>query len=88
MIYIVLAVILFIDLWFIFYKLKNQGFIPAFVDLMILIAINSVMGGSLGGEIIGTIAAFLISVYLWFYPPKLSLIFSSPFKTKPTRRYR
>lgn len=81
MLYLALAVILFVDLWFIFYKLKNQGFIPAFVDLMLLIAINSVMGGSLGGEIIGTVAAFLISIYLWFNPPTLSIVFKKRAKS-------
>lgn len=75
MLYIVLAIILAIDLLFVFYKLKHQGFFPAFIDLMLLVVINAVMGGSLGGEIIGTVAAFIISVYLWFYPPRLTITF-------------
>lgn len=75
MLYIVLSVILAIDLWFIFYKFQRQGFFPALVDITILIIINSVMGGSLGGEIIGTMAAFFISIYLWFSPPRLHIIF-------------
>lgn len=75
MIYIILACILAADLWFIFYKFKHQGFIQAFVDFMILVSINSALGGSLGGEIIGTLAAFFISIYLWFNPPRLELTF-------------
>ena len=78
MLYIILAVILAVDLLFVFYKLKHQGFFPAFIDLMLLVVINAVMGGSLGGEIIGTVAAFIISVYLWFYPP----VFTVAFKRK------
>jgi hypothetical protein len=37
--------------------------------------INSILGGTIAGEIIGTVAAFFISIWLWFYPPRLLLKF-------------
>lgn len=80
MIYMIIAILLAVDLLFVFYKFRRQGFFPAFIDLMLLVVINAVMGGSLGGEIIGTTAAFIISVYLWFYPP----VFTIAFKRKHT----
>ena len=75
--YIVLAFILAIDLLFVSHKFKKQGFFPALIDIVLLLVINSFLGGSLGGEIIGTVAAFIISVYLWFNPPRLTLMFGS-----------
>jgi hypothetical protein len=73
--YIVLAGILTADILFVRFKFTRQGFFPAAIDIGLLVMINSILGGTIAGEIIGTVAAFFISIWLWFYPPKLLLKF-------------
>jgi hypothetical protein len=75
MMYIFLAVILTADILFVRFKFNRQGFFPAAIDVGLLVLINAVIGGTLAGEIIGTVAAFLISIWLWFNPPRLMLKF-------------
>ena len=70
-----LGILLTADLLFVRFKWNSQGAFPALVDIALLVLINAVIGGTIMGEIIGTIAAFLISIYLWFYPPHLMLVF-------------
>lgn len=78
-----LGLLLTTDLLFVKFKWNSQGALPAIIDISLLVLINSILGGTIMGEIIGTIAAFLISIYLWFYPPKLMLVFE-----KRKRGYR
>jgi hypothetical protein len=73
--YIFLAAILTADILFVRFKFNRQGFFPAAIDIALLVLINSVIGGTIAGEIIGTVAAFFISIWLWFNPPRLFLKF-------------
>ena len=70
-----LGALLTADLLFVRFKWIHQGAFPAIVDIGLLVLINAVIGGTIMGEIIGTIAAFFISIYLWFFPPHISLKF-------------
>lgn len=70
-----LGALLTADLLFVRFKWIHQGAFPAIVDIGLLVLINAVIGGTIMGEIIGTIAAFFISIYLWYFPPKLMLKF-------------
>jgi fucose permease len=70
-----LGFLLTADLLFVRFKWNKQGAFPAIIDISLLILINAILGGTIMGEIIGTIAAFLISIYLWFYPPRLLIVF-------------
>lgn len=69
--YIILAVILAFDLLIVKWKFEHARYADAILDISLLICINIFLGGSLGGEIVGTIAAFIISLYLLAFPPKL-----------------
>ena len=70
-----LGILLAADILFVRFKFNRQGFFPAAVDVALLVLINAVIGGTIMGEIIGTIAAFLMSIWLYWYPPKLMLKF-------------
>jgi hypothetical protein len=70
-----LGIILTADILFVRFKFNRQGFFPAALDVALLVLIDSVIGGTIMGEIIGTIAAFFMSIWLYWYPPKLVLVF-------------
>jgi hypothetical protein len=70
-----LGIILTADILFVRFKFNRQGFFPAALDVALLVLINAVIGGTIMGEIIGTIAAFFMSIWLYWYPPKLVLVF-------------
>jgi hypothetical protein len=70
-----LGFLLTADLMFVRFKWNRQGAFPALVDVALLILINAVIGGTIMGEIIGTIAAFLMSIWLYWNPPRLVLVF-------------
>ena len=72
---IFLGLILTADILFVRFKFNRQGFFPAALDVALLVLINAVIGGTIMGEIIGTVAAFFMSIWLYWYPPKLVLIF-------------
>lgn len=70
-----LGLLLTADILFVRFKYNRQGFFPAAIDVALLVLINAVIGGTIMGEIIGTIAAFFMSIWLYWYPPQLVLMF-------------
>ena len=69
--YLVLAIILAFDLMIVKWKFEHERYADALLDITCLVILNMTFGGSLGGELMGTIAAFIISIYLLIFPPKL-----------------
>jgi hypothetical protein len=59
-----------INFLFIYYKLQVERFEDAVVDIGIFLCIAFLFAGTMGGMVIGMIASAIISIYLWFYPPK------------------
>ena len=53
------------------YKFEKQRWADGTLDLFLLVALSFLFMGSFGGLVVSTIASALISVYLYFYPPKL-----------------
>jgi multisubunit Na+/H+ antiporter MnhB subunit len=62
------------------FKWNRQHKIDAVLDVCILAFLITVFGGSFEGTIIAMVSSFIMSLYLWFYPPKL--LFKNPFKNK------
>ena len=62
-------------------KLEKKRFADAGMDATILIALTIVFGGSFNGLITATVASSVVSVYLWFSPPKFG---STKAKTEPS----
>ena len=69
MMYIALAIILAFDLLIVKWKFEHQRYADAIMDVSLLVIINYVLGGTLGGEIISAVAAMIISLYLLKFPP-------------------
>lgn len=45
-------------------------------DITVLSILSFLFSGTLGGLTIAMVSSFVVSVYLYFYPPKISKIFS------------
>lgn len=58
------------------HKFEKKRFADAILDFIILLALSILFKGSLGGLQVATVASAIVSIYLWYNPPKL------PFKAK------
>ena len=54
------------------WKIEHNRFEDATLDVLILISLAALFGGTMGGMIIATISSFIVSIYLLFSPPKLT----------------
>jgi hypothetical protein len=45
-------------------------------DLVVLFILSTLFSGTLGGLTIAMISSFIVSVYLYFYPPNIKKIFN------------
>lgn len=52
-------------------KFEHNRYSDAALDLILLVIISFLFAGSFGGLVVATVASAIISVYLYFYPPKL-----------------
>jgi len=61
-----------INLIVIKFKLEKQRYADAFLDGTLLGILTIVFGGSYAGLTTAVVASSIISLYLWFFPPKFS----------------
>lgn len=54
------------------------------LDLATLVALGYLFGGTVSGMLVAMIASFIMSVYLWFKPPKFFNM-DEPKPTTPTK---
>jgi len=52
-------------------KLENKRFADAIVDISVALILGSMFMGSMLGMSIAMMASAMMSIYLWFYPPKV-----------------
>lgn len=52
-------------------KFEHSRFADASLDLFLLFIISFLFAGSFGGLVVATIASAVISIYLYFFPPRL-----------------
>ena len=52
------------------FKIDRERYSDAFLDATILVALGFVFMGTITGLQIATVASSLVSLYLWFSPPK------------------
>jgi len=62
-------------------KAEKNRWADLFFDVTVLLFLSFLFSKTLGGLTIAMISSFVVSVYLYFYPPKIKKIFSS-FNTK------
>ena len=56
-------------------KLERKRWGDAILDISLLTIISFLFAGSFGGLVVATIASAIISIYLFFFPPKLTKMF-------------
>lgn len=53
------------------FKLDRKRYADAFVDGAVLVTLSILFSGTISGLIIATYASAIISIYLWFSPPRV-----------------
>lgn len=54
----------------ILFKFKRHRYEDAFFDLAVFIAISYMFAGTISGMSVGMVASAIVSIWLWFDPPK------------------
>ena len=68
--YLIIAVATFFNFIILKWKFERERYADLGFDLICLVAISWLFGGTLGGMTIAMIASALISLYLIAFPPK------------------
>ena len=53
------------------YKFEKKRYADGILDVSLLTIISFLFAGSFGGLVVATVASAIISVFLFFFPPKL-----------------
>ena len=80
--YLIIGIATAFNILVIKWKLEKGRIADGIFDACCLILLAGVMGGSLGGLIIGTIASACISISLFISPPKFTNNIASAVKDK------
>lgn len=54
----------------ILFKFKRHRYEDAFFDLAVFIVISYMFAGTISGMSVGMVASAIVSIWLWFDPPK------------------
>lgn len=54
----------------ILFKFKRHRYEDAFFDLAVFIVISYMFAGTISGMSVGMVASAIVSIWLWFNPPK------------------
>ena len=68
--FILVGVAIFFNIAFIKWKFDRERYADVALDLSLLVAVAILFSGSYAALVAGTIASALVSLYLYFSPPK------------------
>ena len=71
--FIIVGVAIFFNIAFIKWKFDRERYADATLDLTLLVAVAILFSGSYAALVAGTVGSALISLYLFFSPPKLKV---------------
>lgn len=60
-----------LNLMFVKMKFDRKRYEDGVLDLLVLVALSFVFGGSFSGLVVATVSSLIISIYLFISPPKL-----------------
>lgn len=72
--YLALGIIAGLNAIIIVYKFMAQSIWSGLIDLGVMITMTSMSGATLGGMIIMLPASLMVSIFLFFKPPKFKLL--------------
>jgi hypothetical protein len=70
--YLVIGIAVFFNIAFIKWKFDAERYADAVVDVTLLVGVMWLFSGSYGALVIGTLASALVSIFLFFSPPKFT----------------
>lgn len=68
--YLIVGICVFLNIAFIKWKFDKARYSDALLDTTLLVGVMYLFSGSYGALVIGTVASAMISVFLFFSPPK------------------
>lgn len=71
--FILVGFAVFFNIAFIKWKFDRERYADAILDLVLLVLVAILFSGSYGALVVGTVASALVSLYLYFSPPKFNL---------------
>jgi len=71
---IIIGIVTFLNLIILKIKFERERYADLTLDIAGLATLNYMFGGTLTGMTIAMISSFLLSLYLFFSPPNLSLL--------------
>ena len=64
-----------LDILFVLIKFRLKRYADGTLDAILLLAVFMILKGSELILLVGIFSSLIISIYLWFYPPKLNRLF-------------
>lgn len=68
---LLIGIVTALNLMFVKMKFDRKRYEDGALDLLVLVALSFVFGGSFGGLVVATVSSLMISIYLYFSPPTL-----------------
>jgi len=69
----IIGVVVAFNFLVIYAKVSAKRYLDAILDVTLLATISVLFGGSYAGLVVATVASAIISIYLFFKPPKIKL---------------
>lgn len=71
--FLIIGIVTFFNIAFIKWKFDRARYADASLDLFLLVIVMLLFSGSYGALVVGTIASALVSLFLYFSPPKFNI---------------
>ena len=71
---IFMAIAVWFNIVFIKWKFEKERYLDAIFDLSLMLGVMFLFNGTYSALVVGTIASALISIHLFFFPPKFNFI--------------
>lgn len=69
--YLIIGMCVFLNIAFIKWKFDQTRYSDATLDVILLVGVMYLFSGSYGALVIGTVASAMVSIFLFFSPPKV-----------------
>lgn len=71
--FLIIGVAVFFNIAFLKWKFDRERYGDATLDLILLVLVALLFSGSYGALVVGTIASALVSLFLFFSPPRFPI---------------
>jgi hypothetical protein len=71
--FMIIGFAVFFNIAVIKWKLDRERYADGITDIVLLVLVSILFSGSYGALVVGTVASALVSIYLFFSPPRFLL---------------